>query len=162
VDLALASPLASGTAYTVAATNIADLAGNVILAGAAVSFTPEQPPPARAQLTGPDGGPFPPLTLVRNLSRQGEVFRFEIAGPAGGKAACRIFDMQGRLMRVLFDDTLNDTGRHTLAWDARDESFELVPSGAYICHLAITDPSGANSETRAPIVVSTRLTRGSP
>ena len=162
VDLTLAAPLAAGTAYTVAAAHIADLAGNVMPAGATVDFTPEQPPPARAQLSGPDGSPFPPLTLVRNLSRQGEVFRFEIAGPAGAKAACRIFDLQGRLMRVLFDGTLTDTGRRALTWDARDESFELVPAGAYICHLAVTDPSGARSETRAPIVVATRLTRGLP
>jgi hypothetical protein len=99
---------------------------------------------------------------VRGLSRQGEVFRFEIAGPEGAKASCRIFDIQGRLMRVLFDGTLGATGRHALAWDARDESFELVPSGAYICHLSITSLSGAGSETRAPIVVAGRMERGTP
>lgn len=162
VDLTLAGPLAAGTAYTVAAQNIADLAGNVMSAGTTVNFTPQQPPPERAQLTGLNGAPFPPVTLVRNLSSAGEVFRFEIAGPAGGKASCRIFDMQGRLMRVLYDGALNDTGRHALAWDARDESFELVPAGAYICHLEITQTSGATSGTSAPIVVSSRLTRGSP
>jgi hypothetical protein len=70
--------------------------------------------------------------------------------------------MQGRLMRVLFDGTLTDAGRHALAWDARDESFELVPTGAYICHLQLTDLSGTGSETRAPIVVSARLARGTP
>jgi hypothetical protein len=69
---------------------------------------------------GPGSTPFPPLTLLRNLSGQGEVFRFEIAGPAGAQASCRIFDMQGRLMRVLFNGTLDDTGRHPLSWDARD------------------------------------------
>jgi len=162
VDLTLAGPLTAGTAYTVAAQNIADLAGNVMAAGTIVSFTPLQPPPDRAKLTGVNGAPFPPVTLVRNLSAAGEVFRFEIAGPAGGKASCRVFDMQGRLMRVLYDGTLNDTGRHALTWDARDESFELVPTGAYICHLAITGVSGGKSETTAPIVVSARLTRGTP
>jgi hypothetical protein len=98
---------------------------------------------------------------MRGLSRQGEVFRFEIAGPPGAKASCRIFDIEGRLMRVLFDGTLAD-GREALGWDARDESFELVPAGAYVCHLSVTGLDGAWSQTRAPIVVAGRLERGTP
>lgn len=162
VDLTLVAALAPATTYAVEAVNIADLADNLMLPGALITFTPEQPPPPAALLTAVGGGPFPPLTLVRGLSRQGEVFRFEIAGPENAKASCRIFDMQGRLMRVLFDGTLGATGRQALGWDGRDESFELVPSGAYICHLAITSLSGANSEARAPIVVAARLQRGTP
>jgi hypothetical protein len=83
VELSLAAPLAAGTAYVVEASQITDLAGNVMAAGAQVTFTPEQPPPQRAELGAVGGGPFPPLTLVRGLSLQGEVFRFEILGPAG-------------------------------------------------------------------------------
>lgn len=162
VDLTLAAALAPGRAYAVEATAIADVAGNVMLPGALIIFTPEQPPPPAAQLGAVGGGPFPPLTLVRGLSRQGEVFRFEIAGPAGARASCRIFDIQGRLMRVLFDGALGETGRRALAWDGRDESFELVPAGAYICHLSLTDLAGGESQARAPIVVAGRLRRGTP
>jgi hypothetical protein len=161
VDLTLAAPLARGVAYAVEAEAITDLAGNVMPAGSLVTFMPEQPPPPTAALTGVGGGPFPPLTVVRGLSRQGEVFRFDIAGPPGAKASCRIFDIEGRLMRVLHEGTLAD-GRETLSWDARDESFELVPPGAYICHLSVTSPAGAWSETRAPIVVAGRLERRTP
>ena len=161
-DLTLAAPLAAGRVYALGAAGITDLAGNVMLPGALITFTPEQPPPPSAQLTAVDGGPFPPLTLVRGLSGQGEVFQFAIAGPADAKATCRIFDLQGRLMRVLFDGTLGAGGRHALSWDGRDESFELVPGGAYICHLMITSVSGAGSQTRAPIVVSGRLERRTP
>jgi len=162
VELALGAPLSPATTYAVEASDIADLAGNVMEPGALVTFTPVQPPPPVAQLTAVGGGPFPPVTLVRGLSRQGEVFRFEIAGPGDAKATCRVFDLQGRLVRVLFEGRLPASGRRALEWDARDEAFELAPAGLYVCHLSITSLSGAGSETRAPIVVATRLERGRP
>jgi hypothetical protein len=162
VGLTLAAPLQPATVYALTATNITDLAGNTMLPGALVTFTPEQPPANRARLAGVGGVPFPAVTLVRRMSGLGEVFRFEISGPPDAKAACRIFDLQGRLVRVLFDAKLTGTGRRALAWDGRDESFESVPAGAYICHLSVTDLAGQGSETHAPIVVSARLDRGTP
>jgi hypothetical protein len=169
VDLALAAPLQGGASYVLEVSNVADLAGNVIAAGSAATFVAQEAPKpvTSAQLRAVGGGPFPPVTLVRNLSRQGEVFRFEIAGPeqvtgAYLKAVCRIFDMRGRLVKVLFDGRLTGTMRTALAWDGRDESFELVPAGAYICHLSVTDLDGRESDARAPIVVAVRLKGGTP
>jgi hypothetical protein len=151
VTLALETALIGGVSYRIEVSNVADLAGNVIAAGASLTFTPQQPAAAAARLV------VPPLTLVRNMSRQGEVFRFEIAGAPETRAVCRIFDLQGRLVRVLFDARLSGTPSRTLTWDARDESFEFVPAGLYVCHLQTTDLDGRVTEDRAPVVVAVRL-----
>jgi hypothetical protein len=137
--------------------HVADLEGNVILPASAITFVAQAPPPAGATLRGVGGGPFPPVTLVRNLSRQGELFRFEIVGVQDANTVCRIFDLKGRLVKVLFDGALTGAPQRTLSWDARDESFELVPAGLYICHLESTDAGGHRTVDRAPIVVAVRL-----
>jgi hypothetical protein len=151
VYLTLAAPLAAGIAYVAQATGLSDPLGNVMSAPSAVAITVTEPAPAAAELR------VPPVTLIRGMSRMGEVLRFEIAGPQDSKASCRVFDMQGRLVRVLFDGALTGSPRRNLSWDARDESFELVPAGVYVCHLEITDDAGRRSRARAPIVVALRL-----
>jgi hypothetical protein len=157
--LTLESALTVGHAYRLEVFDVADLAGNAILAGAYFDFTATEPLPESARLRGLNGAPFPATTLVRNLSRQGEVFRFEIGGVPGTRAVCRIFDMQGRMVKVLYDATLAGTGTVALSWDARDEEFEFSPTGLYIVHLQTTDTSGNISETSAPLVVAVRLHR---
>jgi hypothetical protein len=151
VYLTLASPLAADTPYDAQAGGLADLEGNAMTAPNVVAIAVTELPPAGARLE------VPARTLVRNLVRQGEVFRLEISGPANTEALCRVFDLQGRLVRVLFDGTLTGEARRTVAWDARDESFEFVPAGLYICHLETTDAAGHVSRDRAPIVVAVRL-----
>ena len=151
VTLTVNPVLTGDVAYLVTATGVRDLAGNEIAAGASVSFTATAPVPQSAVLE------IPAKTLVRNLARQGEVMSLRIGGVPGTKAICRIFDVQGRLVRVLFDGTLTGTPRRTLTWDGRDDTFEFVPAGLYICHLQTTDPQGSVSQTRAPIVVAVRL-----
>ena len=156
---ALESALTVGHTYRLEVFDVADLAGNAILAGAYFDFTATEPLPESARLRGLNGAPFPATTLVRNLSRQGEVFRFEIGGVPGTRAVCRIFDTQGRMVKVLYDATLAGTGTVALSWDARDEEFEFSPTGLYIVHLQTTDTGGNVSETSAPLVVAVRLHR---
>ena len=151
VRLTLAQPLLGGSSYVVEVTNVVDLAGNAIETGAAVSFTPTEAAPTGARLT------VPAATLIKNMRGQGELFKFEIAGPRDTKAVCRIFDMRGRLKRVLFDSKLTGSPRRTLTWDGRDDTYEFVPAGLYVCHLQITDTAGKVSQDRAPIVVAVRL-----
>jgi hypothetical protein len=151
VYLRLASALQSNVAYSAQAKGLADVLGNTMRVEEVVSIAVTELAPEGAQLV------VPAKTLLRNLSRLGEVLRFEIAGPLDTKASCRIFDLQGRLVRVLFDGKLTGSPRRTLSWDARDESFELVAAGLYICHLETTDPSGNVSRARAPMVVALRL-----
>jgi hypothetical protein len=151
VTLTLASPLSGGTVYFVTVSGVTDVTGNPILPGTTVSFTATLSAPPSARLT------VSARTIVRGLSRQGEVANIEAAGPPNSKAVLRVFDLRGRLVRVLFDSRLPANGRHTVTWDARDESFEYVPAGLYVCHLLTTDPAGNTGETRVPIVVAVRL-----
>ena len=90
-------------------------------------------------------------TLIKNLGR----ISIQIEGPSGSHSVCRIFDLQGRMVKVLFDGRLY--GTETLTWDGRDDSFEYVPAGMYICHLQSADARGHVNEDRAPIVVAVRL-----
>jgi hypothetical protein len=151
VTLSLASALSVATSYAVEVSNVRDLAGNVILPASTVTFTPAPAPPTEARLS------VPPVTLVRNLSGIGELFPIKITAVLDTKVTCRIFDVQGRLVKVLFDGRLSGTSTRTLTWDARDERFELVPAGLYICHVESSDNAGNISFDRAPIVVAVRL-----
>ncbi|HUK62348.1 MAG TPA: Ig-like domain-containing protein, partial [Dongiaceae bacterium] len=151
VTLTLASALSGGTVYVVAVSGVTDVTGNPILPGTSFSFTATLSAPPSARLT------VSARTVVRGLSRQGEVATIEAAGPPNSKAVLRVFDLRGRLVKVLFDSRLPANGRRTVTWDTRDESFEFVPAGLYVCHLLTTDPSGHTGETHAPIVVAVRL-----
>ena len=84
-------------------------------------------------------------------------FILTITGVLDTDAVCRIFDTQGRLVKVLFDSRLTGGTSRNLTWDARDENFEYVPAGLYICHLQTTDNTGNTTTDRAPIVVAVRL-----
>lgn len=149
--LTLAAPLVGGTSYTVTIANIADLTGNLSPPGTRVTFVATLSSPSAARLV------VPARTLIKNMSRLGERMDIEAGGPPNSRATARIFDLHGRLVKVLFDGRLPGSGRQLLTWDARDESFEMVPAGLYICHLLLTAPSGSSSESRVPIVVAVRL-----
>ncbi len=153
VTLTLAAELSEGTDYTVEVSNVQDLAGNAIVAGSSKSFTTSAAKPGSAKIS------VPAQTLVKNMKGSGEVMSIICQGEANAKAVCRIFDSQGRLVRVLFDGVLPDNGntQATVTWDGRDQSFELVRSGMYICHLETTTLSGHVTTDQAPIVVSARL-----
>jgi hypothetical protein len=151
VTLSLAAALAATTSYAVEVSNVRDLAGNVILPASTVTFTPAPAPPTAAAIS------VPPVTLVRNLTGVGEVFPITITAVLDTRVTCRIFDLQGRLVKVLFDGRLTGTPSRNLTWDARDETFEFVPAGLYVCHVQATDGAGNITHDRAPIVVAVRL-----
>lgn len=79
--------------------------------------------PEAHQLTGNYPNPFNPTTTVR----------FELA--AATHAQVSIFDVTGRLERVLVDATL-PAGRHEVSWDGRDSAGNTLPSGIYIARLS--------------------------
>jgi hypothetical protein len=104
------------------------------------------------------------------LPRQGETYPITfpvstpLASPTTGEVLVRIFDLQGRLQRTLFDSNFDDdpftANRATLPWDGRDDVAELVPAGTYVVHLlAVGKQSGERSEAQMPVVVATRLNR---
>jgi hypothetical protein len=79
-------------------------------------------PPATFALAQNDPNPFNPSTAIR----------FDLA--AGGPVTLRIFDVRGRLVRVLADGT-RAAGRHMVEWDGRDERGRSVASGVYVYRL---------------------------
>jgi hypothetical protein len=132
--------------YTVRVSNVADLCDNLIAEGSTVTFTTGESKPTTAKVT------VPSRTLLRNL----EEIDITIEGEDGARAVCRIFDSQGRLVKVILDDIL-PLSNPVRTWDGRDETFELVRAGMYICHLKTTTRDGNVTVDQAPIVVSVRL-----
>ncbi len=81
------------------------------------------------------------------------------AGVVNNQITIRIFDLSGRLVATLLDETARLV-ENQLSWNGRDELNELVPLGAYICHLEVIEPvSGKKKSKVAPIVVGAVLSR---
>jgi len=148
VALTMEDAVTAGVNYTVEVSNVQDLAGNTILTGSRVSFTGSEDV---ARITVP-ARTFMPTYDVR--------FPVVISGPPGGYGVLRIFDLQGRLVKVLFETTVNNqttfSGREEVEWDGRDEEFERVPAGMYIAHFELQSGNHRSTD-KAPIVVATRL-----
>ena len=54
--------------------------------------------------------------------------------PAAGPVRLDIYDIRGRLVRVL-EDGARAAGPHTVAWDGCDAAGQPAPSGTYLCRL---------------------------
>ncbi|HSK39412.1 MAG TPA: FlgD immunoglobulin-like domain containing protein, partial [Arenibaculum sp.] len=68
---------------------------------------------------------------------------------AAVRTSAAVFDVGGRVVRVLFGDRALEAGRHTLAWDGHDEAGRPVAAGVYF--LRIATPGG--EEVRRVAVV---------
>ena len=62
---------------------------------------------------------------------------FALTGPAD--ATIRIFNSAGRLVRVVARQRSMAAGSVTMAWDGRDESGRVVPSGPYVVSVQVGD-----------------------
>ncbi|MBN1885415.1 MAG: S8 family serine peptidase [Candidatus Krumholzibacteriota bacterium] len=69
--------------------------------------------------------------------------------PADGRASIRIYDVRGRLVRVLRERRY-EAGAHSVMWDGRDEAGREAVSGVYFCVLR------AGDETRSRKLVLLR------
>jgi len=81
--------------------------------------------------------PFNPLTTIS----------FELPEPT--RVTLRIFDVSGRLVRVLMGGRGLAAGRHEVVWNGEDESGRQVAAGVYRCRLE----AGSFSETRLMALV---------
>jgi hypothetical protein len=54
--------------------------------------------------------------------------------PVRSSVLLRIFDVHGRIVRILSDRRF-ETGAHSVAWDGKDSEDGEVPSGVYVCIL---------------------------
>jgi hypothetical protein len=84
----------------------------------------------------PDGPARASLALYQNApnpARPTTGISYDI--PTGGsEVSLEIFDVDGRLMRVLVSGT-QPAGRHVATWDGRDDSGRPVSSGFYLYRL---------------------------
>jgi len=79
-------------------------------------------PPRAANLQQNVPNPFNPRTTV--------VFDL----PRPGRVRVEVFDLKGRLVRVLADER-RPAGRHSVVWDGRDDTGAAVASGTYFCRM---------------------------
>jgi len=95
---------------------------------ACVLDTPTRTPPASSQ-------PREFQLFLRNYPNPfnaGTQIAFSI--PETDRVALRIYNVQGQLVRTLFDETATQ-GHHRIQWDGRDDLGAIVSSGVYFCRL---------------------------
>ena len=66
-----------------------------------------------------------------------------------GIGSVRVYDVKGRLVRIVLTDEVLHPGEHTLGWDGKDETGTKVSPGVYYCRLQI----GERSLTRRVILL---------
>jgi plastocyanin len=100
----------------------------------------DTPGAAAVQLLPNVPNPFNPSTRIS----------FELAAGRAGTTdvSLRIFDLKGRLVRVLLEETMA-ADRHTVVWNGRNDQGKTVPSGLYIYRLATGGNAVARSMTLA-------------
>ena len=91
--------------------------------------------PATDRLGGCFPNPFNPRTKIR----------FELAHPT--VVDLRIYDLQGRLVRVLVSDEMLVSGKHESEWNGRDEGGAEVAAGVYLYRLVTDRFSGSRRMT---------------
>jgi len=82
-----------------------------------------------------------------NPTSRGAALALELK--AGTRTSASVYDVAGRVVRRLFGDRSLEAGRHTLAWDGRDDAGRQVAAGVY--YLRLATPGG--DETRKVVVV---------
>ena len=164
VVLTLSEEIDLDAGWTVSVTGVADTEGNTSTIVQTAEIEPE--PATKVTLDGP---------INTFLPREGEEYPITmnllpsmVAAGAQTEVSLRIFDMQGRLVLNLYDSRFmpdvqgdfEDESSHTVVWNGRDEFFDLVPAGAYVAHLSVTESTtGKRHQAQMPVVVATRLER---
>jgi len=78
--------------------------------------------PSDYVLKGVSPNPFNPVTEIA------------YGLPEDGRVALRVYNVAGKLVRVLVDGEV-DAGYHAAIWDGRDDRGEAVSSGVYFCRM---------------------------
>jgi len=79
--------------------------------------------------------PFNPRTTIR----------YDLPEPATARLV--VYDVTGRLVRVLEDGVTRQAGRHAVEWDGRDEHGTDVASGVYVYTLKAGPYEGSGRMT---------------
>lgn len=99
-------------------------------------YSPAGGLPAVTRLAGVHPNPFNPSTTVR----------FELA--RAGRAQVRVYDLSGRLVRALVDET-REAGRQQATWDGLDDAGQPAASGVYLVRLSA---DGVEQSIKASLV----------
>ncbi len=77
-----------------------------------------------------------PVTLAQNHPNPfNPSTTIEFYLPAAGHVSLRVFDVSGRLVRILVDSA-SEPGSHSIGWDGLDENGNSIPSGVYFSRLS--------------------------
>ncbi|MDH3199248.1 MAG: hypothetical protein OEO21_13520, partial [Candidatus Krumholzibacteria bacterium] len=114
------------------------LPASAVFDGAAVRRETIPPSDARILLrASPSDVLEPPAALLLanrpNPFNPGTEISFTLRAPARVRLA--VFEVTGRLLRVLLDEDLPGATPHRIAWDGRDARGERMPSGVYLYEL---------------------------
>ncbi|NIM03990.1 hypothetical protein GTN66_07605 [bacterium] len=100
--------------------------------------------------------PFFPYDDISGRPAAGKI-KYNV--PDGSRITLRIFDVRGKLVRVLIDQQVDSDGEGSVTWDGRDDSGDtIVPIGIYICHIeALNENTGKVTKKTDTIVVGRKL-----
>jgi hypothetical protein len=98
----------------------------LILSVSGLSAAPDSDLPRVLDFVGAVPNPFNPSTELR----------FSL--PRAGKVSLRLYDVSGRLVRVIHEGEL-PAGQHRRRWDGRDDAGRSVASGAYYARLVTSE-----------------------
>ena len=84
--------------------------------------------------------PFNPSTRI--------TFDLADTGQGSTRVSLRVFDLQGRLVKVLLEESMA-ADRHTAVWDGRNDQGAAVPSGVYVYRLSAAGKTLARTMTLA-------------
>jgi len=100
---------------------------NIVEDISSISVADEQGTPVKPMLHANMPNPFHGATKIS----------FDLVEP--GRAVLRVYDVGGRLVRTLVNESGLGAGTHEASWDGRNEEGTVIASGVYFYHLEAGD-----------------------
>jgi len=86
----------------------------------------------------------------------GETFQIQFHSRIGDKLVLRLYNSEGVLVNTFTNEM--STGMHTFEWDGKDDNWNTLPPGLYICNLEVVNPDNGDIKNKSvPIVISAPL-----
>ncbi len=86
----------------------------------------------------------------------GETFQIQYSAREGDKVVLRLYNSEGVLVNTFTNEF--SSGNKTIEWNGKDDNWNTLPPGLYICHLEVINPdNGDIKQAKVPIVISAPL-----
>jgi hypothetical protein len=86
----------------------------------------------------------------------GEEIEISYNATKASNVVVRIFDLQGREVKTLFDGMC--LGPQRQLWDGKNDEGEKMPAGVYVCSIQVRErDTGGSSDAAVPIVIGRKL-----